>query len=296
MAKKDKSPEQPTEEKAIATKAPEETALAAPAIDRLTTAVDKLPVALSEGIKELAMIINPQQEGYGELDEVRYRPPVVKVKQPVTTAAPKAAQNGDIFSQDTGEVFSKPLPFVPIYPFENRARFQPGAMKPDCRSEDCKTSIYGDDCSKCPDRPWKDNKQQKCNNSFNIIAASPDFSKLYHLQFSKTSMKAGTSVVRQARNAGKKPWQRVYNLDTEEVKGGQGIYYVFDTSFSGDETDPQLFDTGRALHDVLGEQRMKMREELAQRIAEGKTAVDALDDDIAAPEDVSSAKSSFDDL
>ena len=285
-----------TEEESTALTAPKEetTALVSPALDRLMTVVASIPADKSNGIQQLTATLNPQQEGFGEMDEVNYRAPVVKVKQPVTTAAPKAADNGDLYSSDTGEIFTAPLVFVPIYPYENRARFQTGAMKPDCRSEDCKTSVYGDDCSKCPDRPWKDNEPQKCNNSVNIMAASPDFASLYHLQFSKTSATAGTAVIRQARNAGKKLWERVHHLDTEEVKGGSGIYYVLKTSFA-QPADPDYVAVGHALHDILGEQRTKLKEEISKRVAEGKGAVDTLDEDIGA-EDVGDAKGSFTDL
>lgn len=296
MPKKEHVSSKPTDKESTAMATGEEgtTALITSASERLETAVGKLSDEKAAGIRELAATLDPQQEGFGEMDDVRYRAPVIKVKQPVTTTAPKTAENGDIYSSDTGEVFEKPFPFIPVYPYENRARFQPGDMRPDCRSEDCKTSIYGDDCSKCPDRPWKDNKPQKCNNSVNIMAASLDFSKLYHLQFSKTSATAGTSVIRQTRNAGKKPWERTYHLDTEETKGGQGIYYVFKTTFI-EGVDAAFLETGFALHDFLGEQRKKMKEELAKRIAEGKTAVDSLDDDVST-EDAGDSKGDFTDL
>ncbi len=297
MAKKEKEVEESAEEsQELATTETEEKAMATtiPATEKLATAIEALPEEKQASILELAATLDPQQEGFGEMN-VRYRPPVVKVRQPVTTAAPKTAENGDLYSADTGEVFKRPLSFIPVYPYENRARFQPGDMKPDCRSEDCKTSIYGDDCSKCPDRPWKDNKQQKCNNSVNIMATSLDFSKMYHMQFAKTSTKAGTSIIRQTRNAGKKPWQRIYQLDTEEVKGGQGNYFILTTSFV-EESDPDFHRIGHALHDVLGEQRLRAKEEMNERISEGQKAVDNLDDDIDTADGEKAAKGDFKDL
>lgn len=267
------------------------------ALDKLVTAVGDLSEENQTGIRVLAETLNPSQEGFGEIEEVRYRPPVVKVRQPVTTSAPERAKNGDLYSQDTGDVFDKPLLFVPIYPYENRARFQPGEMKPDCRSEDCKTSIYGDDCSKCGDRPWRDGKKQKCNNSFNIIAASPDFSRMYHLQFSKTSMKVGSSVIKQTRNAGQKPWQRVYGLGSKQETGGQGPYYTLTASFV-EQVDPVFYATGNALHDLLGEQRAQAKAAAASRLAERQGTVDNLDDDIGDDGDgaASSSKGDFTDL
>jgi len=275
------------EEKAIAT--------VTPAMQSLIAAIEALPPEKSAGIMQLAETLNPKQEGFGEMEDLRYRPPVVKVKQAMTTIAPKAAVNGDLYSSDTGEIFTKPLEFIPLYPYENRARFPTGSMKPDCRSEDCKTSIYGDDCSKCPDRPWKDNQQQKCNNSVNIIAASLDFSKLYHLQFSKTSSKAGTAVLRQSRNAGQKPFERVYHLDTDEVKGGQGVYYTLSTSFA-ENGDPIFYPTCKALHDVFQEQRVQLKEDASSRISDSSKAIDNLDDDVGTPSDENTPKGDFTDL
>ena len=284
MAKKDHKDReeemvpQEVESKELATTDQEEKSMTAvsPALERLVLAVEALPPEKQVGVRKLAELLNPQQEGFGEIEEVRYRSPVIKIRQRMTNNAPKAADIGDLYSADTGEIFSRPFGFIPIFPYENRARFRPGEMKPDCRSEDCKVSIHGDDCSKCPTSPWKNNQAQDCNNSFNLIAANLDFSKLYHLQFSKTSYKVGVSIIRQARNAGQKPWQRLYELDTSEVKGNSGPYHVFTTSFL-ETSDPDFHETSRSLHDFLSEQRKEAKEAAGKRLAESRAAIETLD-------------------
>ena len=79
------------------------------------------------------------------------------------------------------------------------------------------------------------------------------------------------------------------------MKGGQGVYHVFKTTFVED-ADPAFNETGRSLHDVLGEQRAKMRAEIQERIAEGKGAIANLDDDVGDSEEAGDAKGSYTDL
>ena len=134
----------------------EETALAIPGNPELSTAIAQLPDDKQAGVIKLFEQMSPTEEEYGEMDEeLRWRPMIISVKQPTSRNFPDAAKNGDLYSNDTGEVFKQPLEFVPLYPYTNQARFQSGGQRPDCRSEDGKMSIYGDKCAECNDRPWR---------------------------------------------------------------------------------------------------------------------------------------------
>ena len=242
----------------------------------LSEHVGELPTELAERIDVLVETLKPEQEGFGEMKNLYYRPPSVRVRQLMTIQAPTNVENGELFSQDTGEKFESPLKFVPIYPYEDQARFPPNSPKPDCRSDDCEFNMSGDPCADCPDKPWRDGVKQQCNRSVNIIAASPDFSRLYHIQFSKTSTPSGKSVIQQTRVAGQRLWQRIYELSTEGVKGAQGLYYKLITSFTGEAPDPAFFKIGRDLHDIMGAQREEMKARSLERRGNTSAIIDSV--------------------
>lgn len=243
--------------------------------------VSDLPDELAENISVLVETLKPDQEGFGEMKNLYYRPPSVRVRQLMTTQAPTNVKNGELFSQDTGERFDTPLPFVPIYPYENQARFPPGSAKPDCRSDDCEFNMSGQPCAECPDRPWRDGVKQACNRSVNIIAASPDFKRLYHIQFSKTSTPSGKAVIQQTRIAGQRLWQRIYELGTEEIKGNQGLYYKLTTSFTGKATDQAFFKIGKDLHDIMGTQREEGKARSRERRGNTSAIIDSVVTDVS---------------
>jgi len=276
------------------TKNKKTTALTIPGNQELTEIVKNLPEKIVEGVVQLAEVMKPNPDGFGEMENMYYRPPVIKIKQLMTTQAPSNANPGDIFSGDTGEVFKKPFVVIPIYPYENRAKFVVGNNKPECRSEDCKISIYGDDCSKCLDRPWRGGAKQACNNSINIYAVNEDFSRMFHLQFNGSSAKAGLAIINQARAAGVKLWHRKYSLNVEEASKGTGTYYKFKTSYV-EPVDEELHLLGHHYHEQIMEVRNKIKSDIVASIEEKKGKMAELDASSGVDEK-SSPKADFADL
>jgi len=265
-------------------------------LTRLSEHVSELSVDLADNIGVLVETLKPDQEGFGEMKNLYYRPPSVRVRQLMTVQAPTNVKNGELFSQDTGEKFESPLRFVPIYPYEDQARFPPGEAKPDCRSDDCEFNMSGDLCFECQDRPWRDGVKQSCNRSVNIIAASPDFRRLYHIQFSKTSTPSGKAVVQQTRIAGQRLWERIYELGTEEIKGKQGLYYKLTTSFTGEAANPAFFKIGRDLHDIMGAQREEGKERSRERRGNTSAIIDSVSTEAADLPGSGSNAADYDDL
>jgi len=257
----------------------EETALAVPGNVALSSAVAKLPDDLRKNAVALFEQMTPTEDEYGEMDdELRWRPMIISVKQPTSRKYPDAAKNGDLYSNDSGQVFKQPLEFVPIYPYTNQARFQPGSQRPDCRSEDGKTSIYGDKCDACDDQPWKGNARQKCQRTLNIMAVTPDFKKMYVLQFKGASFKTGKSILQQAKNSGERLHQRVCSLTTQE-KQGEGVYFVINANYVG-PTDPATHETGAAFYDELKKMRQEVLARISESVSAGHERVERIKDDI----------------
>jgi hypothetical protein len=247
--------------------------------EEVSAAIATLPAGKQEAILRLFQQMRPNTEDYGEMTDIRWRPTILSLKQPTTRKAPETAQNGDLYSSDTGRVYTRPLEFVPVYPFTNRARFQPQAMRPDCRSEDEKTSIYGDICDKCNDKPWKDGKRQKCQRTTNIMATTPDLNRIFLLQFRGSSFKQGVAVVSQAVSDGERLHQRIYTVDTRKEEGPQGVYYTLQASYKG-AVDEALLPIGQGMYDVLKSQRGELLANIKENIGEGRNRVEAMGDDV----------------
>lgn len=255
-----------------------ETALVAQG-DVVAGAIAKLPEEKQEAVIQLFQQMRPNVEDYGEMTDIRWRPTILNIKQPTTRKAPEPAQNGDLYSNDTGRVYDRPLEFVPIYPFTNRARFQPQAMRPDCRTENEKTSVYGDICAQCADRPWKDGKRQKCQRTTNIMATTPDFSRIFQLQFRGSSFKQGVAVINQAVSDGERLHQRIYTLDTKKEEGTQGVYYTLQASYKGAVAE-EFLPIGQGMYDELKLQRTELLKKIEESISEGRSRVEAVGDDV----------------
>jgi hypothetical protein len=257
----------------------DETALVVTDEEKLSTAIAALPDEKQEAVLQLFRQMRPNTEDYGEMSDIRWRPTILSLKQPTTRKAPDTASNGDLFSNDTGRVYDRPLEFVPIYPFTNRARFQPQAQRPDCRSEDEKTSIYGDICDQCADKPWRDGKRQKCQRTTNIMATTPDFNRIFLLQFRGASFKKGVEIVNQAVSDGERLHQRVYQLDTKKEEGNQGVYYTLNPSYKG-AVEEAFLPIGQKMYEELKEQREELLERIKESIAQGRSRVEAIGDDV----------------
>lgn len=261
--------------------------------ETLSNALSALPEEKQEEILRLFRQMRPRTEDYGEMNDIRWRPTILSVKQPTTRKAPDAAQNGDLYSSDTGRVYERPLEIVPIYPYTNRTRFQPMGMRPDCRSEDEKISIYGDKCAECPDRPWKDGKRQKCQRTVNIITTTPDFNRIFLLQFRGASFKQGVTIVNQAISDGERLHQRIYTLNTKKEEGKQGVYYTLVANYKG-AVDETLVPVGQEMYNELKQQREEFLQKIRDNIAESRNRADMVSDDIS--EELDEEPADFSDL
>lgn len=260
---------------------PEEQALA------LLPLVRNLPAPVAERLEDLLEEMSSDQTGLEEMN-ASWAPPIVKIRQPVTTDAPKNVQMGQLYTAE-GDVFPDGFEFVPLYMHPAHIKFEEGESTPACRSEDGKMSIFGDLCKECPDEPFKYGKPTDCSKFRNVFVFDKAFGRIYKLALGKTSYKAGTKLQRYWKGSGKFPWRKVYLLESKEVerKGG-GVYYVYNIVPTGEElTDETLLHLGQFFYDRIKEERarlMKQLEQQRQRAADagGKPQTATIVDDGAA--------------
>jgi len=254
-----------------------------------TTALAKitegLPPDVVARVERLLQVMDPNKPGFEEMGGARWSPPIVKVYQPVSSDVPGNAKQGDLFT-DTGDVLPASWEFVPIYMHYSHARFEPGNNSPTCRSEDAKKSIYGDVCADCADLPFRDGQRTTCNKSLDVYAFDKDFSQVYHLQFSKTSYRAGSKLFKQASSS-TVPWARVYALGTEQKsrQNDQGKYYVLTVKPTGDQVDTKFFPVVNHIYEQISAVRKKVLANIAERADTGKKVVDNLPEDFGGATD-----------
>jgi hypothetical protein len=234
--------------------------------------VRNLPAPVVERLGNLLEEISSDQTGLEEM-EAAWTPPIVKIRQPVTTDAPKNVEMGQLYTAE-GDVFAGGFEFVPLYMHPAHLKFEEGESTPACRSEDGKMSIFGDVCKDCPDEPFKHGEPTDCSKFRNVFVFDKAFGRIYKLALGKTSYKAGTKLQRYWKGSGKFPWRKVYMLESKEVerKGG-GVYYVYNIVPTGEELqDETLLQLGQFFYDRIKEERARLMERLAaqrQKAAEG---------------------------
>jgi hypothetical protein len=85
---------------------------------------------------------------------------------------------------------------------------------PTCTSMDRKKGSKYGNCESCPNRPWKDNKPQKCANDVVAFMLMQDLKDIVLVRFQRTSEPAGRQLMKLVKR-GRTPWQRWYSITTE---------------------------------------------------------------------------------
>lgn len=235
-----------------------------------------LPPEVVERVTALLATMDPNKPGFEEMGGARWAPPIIKIHQGMSGDTPGNSKIGDLYT-DTGDVLSHPFEIVPVYMHYSHAKFEEGNNNPACRSEDGKTSIYGDPCSECADMPFRGGNRTDCNKAIEVFAFSKDFGALYRIQFAKTSYRAGSKLYRQASSS-TVPWARVYSLDTEQKTrmNDSGKYGVFNITPTGEQTDSMFFPLVGKVYDNITKMRKKALAQVESRASAGQQVVDQL--------------------
>lgn len=232
---------------------------------------------IAANFRHLILLMNPYKPGQEEIG-ASWTPPFVKVNQPTSGDAPDNAKLGSLYT-DTGDVLEHPFLFTPLYLYVSHSKFEEGSQSPTCRSEDGITSIYGDSCDNCPDKPFRGGKPTQCHRSLNAFVYDAEFKSVFRIQFSKTSYRAGAKLRKQAGST-MVPWERTYSLDTEQAtrKDGSGKYFVMKVGTTGEKVDPKFGRLAQFIHGKILNARKAQLEALRERQSNAEVT-DQLPDD-----------------
>ena len=263
-------------------------------VTALQHAVSPLSPELAQKILRLVGVMNPDKKGFEEVD-APWAPPVIKIKQGLSTDAPAKAEIGDLYT-DTGRILPKPFVFCPLYMYMGHVKFEPDNPIPVCSSEDCEISRYGNLCADCPDLPFRDGQKTLCSRTITAFVFNEDFSEIYLLPFSKTSLRAGTRLMKQAK-ADAVPWERTHALNTkvQTRKEGPGEYYVSVTTPTGDQVDSDLHAIADFFYDRICGARKKIRERIKAKGSSAKRIMSEIDSSASEKDGEKPTEPTFDD-
>ena len=263
------TPEESTnEENTDAEKIAEEKALVA--------ITSNLPEKVAKSVLRLMSVMNPDKRGFEEMGGAHWSPPIVKIRQGLTSEAPENCKLGEMFTEK-GDVFDR-LEFLPLYMYKTRAKFEEDNPNPVCRSDNAVTNTYGQPCAECPDAPFKDGAKTKCAESINVLAFDKDFSEIYHIQFQRTSYRAGFKLFRQA-GATESMWDRWFALKTEERTRQQSKtkYSVFTVTTTGEKLEDIFAPLAEKFYQRIHASRQEILARVTERAETGKRLVDEID-------------------
>jgi len=159
-------------------------------------------------------------EGIGD-EPVRWRPPMLKMVQGTTdrSTIPKGSAVGDFLLGETK--LEHPMKFIPLRIWEGRQFWSPdpNESKMLCSSPDGKLGYLGMYCNQCPHQVFnEETRKSECTKTQNVLAITPDLSKVFIITFSKTNYQAGLALKKAATSAGVGLYRRVYALTSETNK------------------------------------------------------------------------------
>lgn len=270
-----------------------DTATAAPitALVRATPIdIEKLeaPEEFKANCRHLAAQMSGNVEGF-EDSTGDWRPPKLKVIQPVTQDPPEGSTPGMFFTKT--DLVKKPLKGVVAYVWYSRAFYQDDQacqcinvdMKARTVAEDRSINVYGEACAKCPHNahprtPFKkaakgEERKKLCQNMTNVAFVAEDGKNVYHLEFKGTSAPAGRQLVDMAKAAGL-PWNKMFAIDTEKkTRDGGGLYYVFKPTPMPGLVPEYLKAVAKAVKDYFADYRERTKTETRVRSDEVREAV-----------------------
>lgn len=274
VAKKD---EKHTEEVAQETPQPETTDLPEEDQKALVRISANLPAPIQTSVQRLMTVMNPEKKGFEEMGGARWSPPVVKVRQGTSSDAPEKTKLGEMYTNNGMHIGDR-FEFVPLYLYKTRAKFEEGNPQPTCRSENAEVNVYGEPCAECPDAPFKQGQKTDCSESINALVFSEKFNEIYHLQFQKTSYRAGYKLFRQA-GSGVKMWEKWFALKTEERQSQRSPnkYFVFTITPTGEELDMEYHPVSEFFYTKIVEARNAILSRIEEKGESAKKLVDKLD-------------------
>ena len=232
------------------------TAAQATCVDKLEALMIKADDDDKLGLQKLMKSAKPVVKGREEMTQ-QWDIPTIRITYGTTKdpTKPANAKVGEMYSTE-GRIIRQPLVFTPLYIYETNRMFQDGQNAPICWSPDAKLGTMFGPCNRCTHQPMGKNKtgeRTDCNTAVAMIIMSQDW-KLYRVEFSKTSRKAGMSVDRLVRSQDLL-WERWFELTTQMVQSASYEYFIFKTAAQGEDVGAAQVQAADALYDLIKTER-----------------------------------------
>lgn len=236
-------------------------------IDDAVENLRKTSNSISEELKGKVLNIlgkaKPNKKGMEEVDTT-WRLPMVRIKQPVSTSedCPEDAKPGDLFI--AGSKLPKELTITPVKFYLRNDMFEPGQRTLACSSPDarlgsplgwCKDPVTGEECPHLPLGMNSRGERTNCTNSLVAIVVDKELNDIYEVRFSKTSRKAGSALQRLS-GVGSVVWEKWFKLTAEKQTGGQGVYYTFKITPTGEKVDTDVMKVCDSISDLATASRV----------------------------------------
>lgn len=181
----------------------------------LIAAAENLPESVKANALALVETMSTLVEGIGD-EGMAWKPPFLRLVQGTTDrgSIPKGTGIGDFVLGESK--LDKPLEFIPLRLWSARQYWNPDQTKNNmlCWSPDATLGYVGVECKTCPFQVWKeDGTGADCGKVWGLLAITTDLSKVFTVNFAKSSYNAGTELQSAMKKAGVTSYLRQYGLN-----------------------------------------------------------------------------------
>jgi len=223
----------------------------------LIAATEGLPEELKANALALVDTMSTLVEGIGD-EGMAWKPPFLRLVQGTTdrSSIPKGTGIGDFVLGESK--LDKPLEFIPLRLWTARQYWNPDQTKSNmlCWSPDALLGYVGVECKTCPFQVWKEdaagNSGADCGKVLGLLAITTDLSKIFTVNFAKSSYTAGMELQSAMKKAGVTSYLRQYGLTAVTSPKAKAIE-IFKVEVLDDKkrrTPPELVPFLKALFDI----------------------------------------------
>jgi hypothetical protein len=229
----------------------------------------------NEKLAQLAELTLGEVKGVEEVQ----RPPVVNIllrqKMSGNDVMPPNCNVGEMYDTDS-EPLGTSIEFIPVFTHAIRQKWSEGGEDGnsiDCMSLDGKTGNKYGSCETCPHGQYEKGKKLLCSRGRTFFGVTPEMTKLYKINFTKTSSKAGNQIMRMVRPPAL--WSKSFVIGVDKEKSATGYeYYKFSAKPSGNKVEGEVFEACDALYEHFKEQ-YKRALEFQKKMQEQNELVDS---------------------
>lgn len=200
----------------------------------------------ADRITDLSMYVAAKIEGVASSRGVPV--PNLLVRQAMTKEenAPESCKVGSFYTK-SGDSIGTTIDVIPLYIHFKRVKFVQGNDRPECYSDD---GVYGSkygECKTCPYQKFEEGVKAACSSGRTVTCVTPDFQKLYQIDFTKTSSKYGRKLEQLAVPPAL--FSSVFTVYTDkETNKANQAFYVTKVKTTGRRVTGVEFDLARALY------------------------------------------------